>query len=133
MKEMTNMTAKAQQPSRIGNLCYVYAKTKWMRSFKAFDLDGLFPGKLIYASLLDDSDDLSTLSKSKKNEATDIIDDFIAEDDVWVLYFEKSDCLGYEIQLKVDNNGHKTLKAHKAITWLNDVVVDSQHLKVTVR
>jgi len=79
------------------------------------------------------SDDLSTLSKSKKNEATDIIDDFIAEDDVWILYFEKSDRLGYEIQLKVDNNGHKTLKAHKAITWLNDIIVDSQHLKVTVR
>ena len=54
---MTNMTAKAQQPSRIGNLCYVYAKTKWMHSFKAFDLDGLFPGNLIYASLIDDSEE----------------------------------------------------------------------------
>ena len=47
------------------------------------------------------SDDLSTLSKSKKNEATDIIDDFITEDQVWILYFEKSDRLGYEVQVKI--------------------------------
>lgn len=27
--------------------CYVYAKMKWMRTFKAFDLEGFFPGKLV--------------------------------------------------------------------------------------
>lgn len=32
--------------------CYVYAKMKRMRTFKAFDLEGFFPGKLIFASLL---------------------------------------------------------------------------------
>ena len=50
------------------------------------------------------TDDLSTLSKSKKNEATDIIDDFIAEDEVWIIYFEENEHLGYEIQLKVNKN-----------------------------
>ena len=42
---------------RLTDLCYVYAKSKWMRTFKAFDLDGFFPGKLIYASLLENSED----------------------------------------------------------------------------
>ena len=83
------------------------------------------------------TDDLSTLSKSKKNEATDIIDDFIAEDEVWIIYFEENEHLGYEIQLKVNKN-EKTLVPVKAITWegrdKNDLVItDSQKLKVTVR
>ena len=37
--------------------CYVYAKMKWMRTFKAFDLNGFFPGKLIFASLLLNSEE----------------------------------------------------------------------------
>ena len=37
--------------------CYVYAKMKWMRTFKAFDLEGFFPGKLIFASLLLNSEE----------------------------------------------------------------------------
>ena len=40
------------QHACIKDLCYVYAKTKYMRHFKAFDLDGHFVGNLIYASLL---------------------------------------------------------------------------------
>lgn len=83
------------------------------------------------------SDDLSTLNKSKKNEATDIIDDFITEDQVWILYFEKSDRLGYEVQLKVDADGNKTLKGQKAITWEGSkgdlVISDVQRVKITVK
>lgn len=63
------------------------------------------------------NDELSELSKSKRNQATDIIDDFIKEDEVWCLFFEISPSLGYEIQFKVDKNGTKTLKPVKAITW----------------
>lgn len=42
---------------KIADMYYVYAKMKWMRTFKAFDLDGFFPGKLIYASLLENSEE----------------------------------------------------------------------------
>ncbi len=42
---------------KIADMNYVYAKMKWMRTFKAFDLDGFFPGKLIYASLLENSEE----------------------------------------------------------------------------
>ena len=83
------------------------------------------------------NDDLSTLSKSKKNEATDIIDDFIAEDEVWILYFEKSDRLGYEVQMKVDKDGNKTFKGHKAITWEgsegDSIITDSQSVRIIVK
>lgn len=83
------------------------------------------------------SDDLSTLSKSKKNEATDIIDDFITEDEIWIIFFEVSDHLGYEVQLKVDGDGNKTLKGLKAITWQSEhgdlVITDEQSVKITVK
>lgn len=83
------------------------------------------------------TDDLSSLSKSKKNEATDIIDDFIAEDEVWILYFEKTDRLSYEVELKVDKDGNKTFKGHKAITWegFNGdlVITDVQSVRISVK
>ena len=81
------------------------------------------------------NDNLTELSKSKKNEATDIIDDFIMEDSVWCLFFEKSDKLGYELQFKViDDN--KTFKPVKAITWEGGddaVITDVQHFKVKIK
>lgn len=83
------------------------------------------------------TDDLSALSKSKKNEATDIIDDFIAENEVWILYFEKNDRLGYEVQLKVDKDGNKTFKGHRAITWEgsdgDSIITDSQSVRIIVK
>ena len=48
---------QAQEFVRISELCFVYAKAKWMRTFKAFDLDGFFPGRLIYASMIRDNDE----------------------------------------------------------------------------
>lgn len=83
------------------------------------------------------SDDLSSLSKSKKNEATDIIDDFMTEDKTWIIFFEVSDYLGYEVQLKVDGNGNKTLKGRKAITWEAEhgeyVLTDEQRVNIIVK
>lgn len=83
------------------------------------------------------SDDLSELSQSKKNQATDIIDDYIDDDGVWMLYFEMNSNLGYEIQFKAkteDGETLKTLKPVKAITWgggEDAVITDVQ--KVTVK
>lgn len=81
------------------------------------------------------NDDLSGLSKAKKNQATDIIDDFMKEDDVWCLFFEVNNTLGYEIQLKVID-GKKTLKPVKAITWEGGedaVITDVQKVKVKIK
>ena len=46
-----------QEPLRIADLCFVYAKAKWMKTFKAFDLEGHFAGRMLYASMLEDTDD----------------------------------------------------------------------------
>lgn len=80
------------------------------------------------------NNELSELSKSRKNHATDIIDDFIQEEEVWCLFFEMSPAVGYEIQFKVDKNEIKTLIPVKAITWEGGedaVITDVQ--KVTVK
>lgn len=82
------------------------------------------------------NDELSELSKSKRNQATDIIDDFIKEDEVWCLFFEISPSLGYEIQFKVDKNGTKTFKPVKAITWEGGddaVITDVQNVTVKTK
>ena len=42
---------------RLGDLAFVYAKVKWMRTFKAFSLEGFFVGNLIYATLIENSED----------------------------------------------------------------------------
>lgn len=44
-----------RKPMRLADLFYVYAKSKWMRTFKAFDLEGFFVGNLIYASMIADN------------------------------------------------------------------------------
>lgn len=51
-KNISNNTA-----TPLAEMAYVYAKMKWMRSFKAFDLEGFFAGNLIYASMLTDSEE----------------------------------------------------------------------------
>lgn len=80
------------------------------------------------------NDSLDELSKSKKNEATDIYDYDIGE---WSIYFGVSDTLGYEVDFKCDDEtGEKTLVAVRAVTWGGDdagVVIDSQLVNVTVR
>ena len=76
------------------------------------------------------NDNLSELSKSKKNEATDIIDDFMTEDNVWIIFFEEN------VQFKVDKEGNKTLTPVKGITWEGGddaVITDVQKVKVTVK
>lgn len=81
------------------------------------------------------NDELSELSSSKKNQATDIIDDFIMEDNVWCLFFEITDTLSYEIEFKTKAE-RKTLTPVKAITWeggADAVITDVQKVKVIVK
>ena len=79
MKDMTNMTTIKN------TTCYVYAKMKWMRTFKAFDLDGFFPGKLIFASLLDDNEE----NRRKLQELA-----------------EQNSSAGWQFQLRQPSNGN---------------------------
>lgn len=82
------------------------------------------------------NDNLSELSKSKKNEATDIIDDFMTENNVWIIFFEENERLSYEVQFKVDKEGNKTLTPVKGITWEGGddaVITDVQKVKVIVK
>ena len=84
------------------------------------------------------NNELSELSKSRKNQATDIIDDFIQEEEVWCLFFEMSPSLGYEIQFKVEKDSlQKTLKPVKAVTWEgsddDSVITDVQKVSVNIK
>ena len=84
------------------------------------------------------NNELSELSKSRKNQATDIIDDFIQEEEVWCLFFEMSPSLEYEIQFKVEKDSlQKTLKPVKAVTWEgsddDSVITDVQKVSVNIK
>lgn len=84
------------------------------------------------------TDDLTVLSESKNNQATDIFDEYIDIDGVWSLYFEISSNLGYEIQFKaetMDGETHKTLEPVKAITLKGetDKIVMTEEQEVTVK
>lgn len=76
------------------------------------------------------TDDLTDLSVSKKNQAVDVITNSY-EFGYWSLIFEDVDTQ-YEIEFEFDINEFvPTTKPRKAITWRNDVIVDSQ--KVTIK
>ena len=64
------------------------------------------------------NDSLVDLSKSRQNEATDIMEPDTLDHEAWGIYFEQSDTLGYEVQFEYDReNGIRTLRPVKAITW----------------
>lgn len=76
------------------------------------------------------TDDLIDLSTSKKNQAVDVITNSY-EFGYWSLIFEDGDTQ-YEIEFEFDMNKLvPTTNPRKAITWRNDVIVDSQ--KVTIK
>ena len=85
------------------------------------------------------NDSLDGLSKSKKNEATDIIEPDTLDFEGWCIYFEITDTLAYEVMFVYDQeNGIKTLKPVKGITWDgSDVdhvsITDVQAVSVTIR
>lgn len=71
---------------------------------------------------------LSELSKSTKNQATDIVDN-ITEDGFWSIIFSEDDSTQYEIEFAYNQEEGKTFTPIKAITWVDGVVDDAQ--KVT--
>ena len=81
-------------------------------------------------------DSLTELSKSKKNQATDIIEEDMYEGKNWGLFFDINDTLGYEIQMKLDKNYQRTLIPIKAITWEgcdDAIITDVQKVKITIK
>ena len=52
------------------------------------------------------NDSLDTLSKSKKNEATDIIEPDTLDFEGWCIYFEITDTLAYEVMFVYDQENH---------------------------
>ena len=84
------------------------------------------------------NDSLNELSKSKKNEATDIIEPDTLDYEGWCIFFELTDTLGYEIMFEYDQeNDVKTLKSVKAITWEGPepdkvTITDVQEVCVTI-
>lgn len=84
------------------------------------------------------NDSMNELSKSKKNEATDIQEAGDHNDyEEWSIYFEETTCLGYEVVFKFNHKNYtKTLKPLRAITWGGEdagVIIDSQHVSITIR
>ena len=98
------------------------------------------------------NDSLDTLSKSKRNEATDIIEPDTLDFEGWCIYFEITDTLAYEVMFVYDQEKDinevmfvydqekdiKTLKPVKAITWDGSdidhvAIIDVQTVSVTIR
>jgi hypothetical protein len=85
------------------------------------------------------NDSMDALSKSKKNEATDILEPDSVDFEGWCIFFEITDTLAYEVMFEYDQeNDVKTLKPIKAITWdgadIDHVVItDVQVVHVIVR
>lgn len=79
------------------------------------------------------SDDLRSLSQSKKNECWDVQNETYG-DGYWSISFEGEPGIQYEVEFKFDRaNRQMTLEPIKAITWSNDVIVDVQHVEVKTK
>ena len=81
------------------------------------------------------NDSLDALSKSKRNEATDIIEPDTLDFEGWCIYFEITDKVMFVYD---QENGIKTLKPVKAITWDGSdidhvAIIDVQTVSVTIR
>lgn len=77
------------------------------------------------------SDDLTTLSKSKKNQATDILDEEWNDGETWGIVFAR-DKANYELHFKMKDHV-RTLEPDRAVTWVGEdssIVDDSQHFTV---
>ncbi len=85
------------------------------------------------------NDSLTELSKSKKNEATEILEPGQLDYGMWSVFFEISETLSYEVVFKFDeDNYQKTLNPLKAITWSGDdpdkiTITDVQNVTVKIK
>ena len=79
------------------------------------------------------SDDLNSLSKSRKNECWDVQHETYG-DGYWSIFFEGEPGIQYEVEFKFDRvNRQMTLEPIKAITWKDDAIVDVQSVEVTIK
>lgn len=60
--------------------------------------------------------DMMTLSESKQNQATDLIED-AGDDDRWSLVFDTDGDEMYEVVMYRDADGEKTTEAEYVIVW----------------
>ena len=77
------------------------------------------------------SDDLTTLSKSKKNQATDIVGEEWNGGETWSIVFA-GDKADYELHFKMKDHV-RTLEPDSAVTWVGEdrsIVDDSQYFTV---
>ena len=75
------------------------------------------------------TDDLTDLSTNKKNQAEYIFTNSY-DFGYWSIIFEDGD-IQYEVEFEYDEeNGTPTINPRKAITWRDDVIVDSQKVNV---
>ncbi len=85
-------------------------------------------------------DCLLFLSKSKKNEATDILQpEELDNENAWAIFFAVTETLGYEVQFEYDlEENRQTFNPIKAITWDGSepdkvTITDVQNVTVTVK
>ncbi len=83
------------------------------------------------------SDNLGEISRSKRNQCTDIEDNDLFEDEgFWSLIFDDTDPEGNGIQYEIEfvyEYGRKILEPIKAITWESDYISDVQNVSVIVK
>lgn len=86
------------------------------------------------------NDNLTDFSKSKKNEATDIMQpEELDNENAWAIFFEVTETLGYEVQFEYDREeDRQTFKPIKAITWDGSepdkvTITDVQNVTVTIK
>lgn len=67
------------------------------------------------------NNDLSQLSKSKNNDATEIVDDF-GDEERWSIIFDQHDGRSLEVVMYRDSDGEKTVEADYTIIWNGDTI-----------
>lgn len=67
------------------------------------------------------TNDLSGLSKSKKNDATEIIDDY-GDEDRWSIIFGEYELYVEVVMYRDSDDGSKTTSVDYAIIWNGDII-----------
>lgn len=104
-------------------------ETKYQETMTTITCEFLSEGKSVMKTAIL-SDDLSMLSKSKKNQAHDTTN--YEDNEVWSIFFDETDGM-YELEFEMEN-GQRTLNAIDAITWNEKgIITDVQGVEVTIK
>lgn len=105
------------------------SETKYQETMTTITCEFLSEGKRVTKTAIL-SDDLTTLSKSKKNQAHDTIN--YDADGRWSIFFDDTECT-YEVEFDIEN-GQRTLYGIDAITYNdNGIITDVQGVEVTIK